>query len=169
MPETEPTRDFVESAEQFCTLIDHHQSSSDWEFLHKCASQLAHLYRAAVLLSLSPADNECDDIVGTEISHDQWEVLYHSLGEKLGSHCLYWEVYDPREDGDPVAGDLADDLADIYRDVKNGLVAYKDGQINEAVWDWRFTFSSHWGDHLVDALRAIHRIVSAHLLEGETE
>jgi hypothetical protein len=25
------------------------------------------------------------------------------------------------------------------------------------VWEWRFHFDVHWGEHAVDALRALHR------------
>lgn len=28
--------------------------------------------------------------------------------------------------------------------------------ITDAVWDWTFTFDTHWGFHLVDALRPMH-------------
>jgi hypothetical protein len=26
-----------------------------------------------------------------------------------------------------------------------------------AIWEWRFHFEWHWGDHAIDALRALHR------------
>jgi hypothetical protein len=29
--------------------------------------------------------------------------------------------------------------------------------LSDEFWEWRFHFDVHWGDHAVDALRALHR------------
>jgi hypothetical protein len=70
---------------------------------------------------------------------------------------IYWEVFDPYELAEPVAGSLSDDILDVYRDVLRGLRQWEGGDYAAAVWGWRFSFESHWGDHAVDALRALHR------------
>jgi len=77
---------------------------------------------------------------------------------------LYWEVFDPYEQSAPVVGSLSDDFLDIYGDVRRGLALW-DGGIGTksddfrlaAIWEWRFHFDVHWGDHASDALRALHR------------
>lgn len=55
---------------------------------------------------------------------------------------------------EPVTGDLADDLADIYGDLAPGLVLYRSGRSQEAADHWRFWFAVHWGEHATSALRA---------------
>ncbi len=70
---------------------------------------------------------------------------------------IYWEVFDPYELDQPVAGSLSDDLLDVYRDVRGGLALWESRHDADAIWEWRFSFESHWGDHAVDALRALHR------------
>ena len=47
-------------------------------------------------------------------------------------------------------------LADIYRDVHEGLVLWEMARPEQAVWEWRFGYWSHWGAHLVEALSAIY-------------
>ncbi|MEM6789038.1 MAG: DUF5063 domain-containing protein [Myxococcota bacterium] len=79
----------------------------------------------------------------------------------FGPHDLYWEVFDPYVDEEPVAGSLLDDFLDIYHHLKRGLVAFDEGQQQDAVWEWRFHFDHHWGDHAVDALRALQRACNA--------
>ncbi|MFK7992281.1 MAG: DUF5063 domain-containing protein [Sandaracinaceae bacterium] len=79
----------------------------------------------------------------------------------FGSHDLYWEVFNPYVDEERVAGSLSDDFFDIYRDLRRGLVAFDKGRHQKALWDWRFHFDHHWGDHAVDALRALHRACNA--------
>lgn len=72
----------------------------------------------------------------------------------------YWDVFDPLKEDDPVFNSLADDLADIYRDLIEGLYFYDRSDLIEAVWEWKFQFNIHWGAHLVGAQRAIHSYLS---------
>lgn len=74
---------------------------------------------------------------------------------------LRWEQFEQFElykcaDG---MGSLSDDLLDIAGDVLPALELYELGgdAIDEAVWTWRFNFESHWGEHAVGALGALHR------------
>jgi len=76
----------------------------------------------------------------------------------FGNFETYWEVFDPYEEDDPVVGSLSDDLLDVYGDVRRGLALWDMGiPRTAALWEWRFHFDQHWGDHAVDALRALHR------------
>ncbi len=60
----------------------------------------------------------------------------------------------------PVVGDLADDLADIYRDLAAGLALYEAGSVEDALWHWGFNFQIHWGEHASSAIRALHCYLS---------
>ena len=55
-----------------------------------------------------------------------------------------------------VVGSLADDIADIYRDVVSGLRAFQSGLRAEAIWEWGFNFRDHWGRHATEAIKALH-------------
>lgn len=76
---------------------------------------------------------------------------------ELGDKDLYWEVFDPYVEANPVAGSLAEDVLDVYRDIRRGLTLWDASQMQNAIWEWRFGFDAHWGDHAIDALRALHR------------
>jgi hypothetical protein len=52
---------------------------------------------------------------------------------------------------------LSDDLADIWLDLKHGLLALDDrARPEDVTWEWRFGFYAHWGRHATEALRALH-------------
>jgi hypothetical protein len=68
----------------------------------------------------------------------------------------YWEIIDPHADKDTVCGDLIDDLSDIAADLKAGMKEYEAGRFGNAVFEWKFGLNNHWGQHIVDALRALH-------------
>ena len=54
-------------------------------------------------------------------------------------------------------GWISDELADIYRDLKEGFSAYEANQLEDAAWIWKFQFKYHWGEHLVNVQWALHR------------
>jgi hypothetical protein len=70
----------------------------------------------------------------------------------------YREIFNPSVDSteEPVVGDIADDLTDIYLDLKGGLAFLEQGCEPEGVWHWRYLFGIHWGRHATSALRALH-------------
>lgn len=91
---------------------------------------------------------------------DEWHRLFRSLRRKLGTCDQYWKFFNPFVKDKPVLGSLADDLADIYGDIRPGLQLYKHGSSDAkrtAIWNWRFHIS-HWGRHATGALRALFEI-----------
>lgn len=157
---------FAKSAQEFCSLLEKSASVSDREFVQQAAYLLATLYAAG--LSLPTLDNEPEEQQASieDTSFEHTSEIERQTGQKLGKHNLYWEFYDPYDQSNPLTTTLSDDLSDIYRNIKPGLIAYQKGtarSVSAAVWEWKDQFNFHWGDHAVDALRAIHRIVSPYL------
>lgn len=96
------------------------------------------------------------------VSQEQAAEVARKISDRLGEHTHYWTVFDPFELEEPVAPILQDDFADIYKDLKNGLVIFDRGSergVVDAVWQWRFDFENHWGRHVVEALRALHHVI----------
>jgi chemotaxis signal transduction protein len=93
-----------------------------------------------------------------------------NLIANLGEACFYWEVFDPtyKDENEPTLGWLVDDLSDIYRDFKTEIHKIDHIASNEAIidglWSLKFGFTSHWGNHCINAIRALHYIT----YEGKT-
>ncbi len=146
---------FVEIAKQFCTWIEGSPDDGEME-ITAIQRQLADLHAAVVRLE----DTECGDAMDVEVSPEDWKVVRERFMNLPVNG--YWDIFDTLElePKPPVYNLLSDDLADIYGDVKEGLLLYERGFVVEAVWQWRFTFSTHWGRHLTGAQRAIHSYLS---------
>ncbi len=126
---------------------------------------LARLYASAV--GLPPSDDlpAADDVTGASIWANRYEGdRYAALAARLGSVRRYREFFDPWDFGGDaeVGGDLAEDVWDVYKDVREGLEHWQAGRRVAAVWTWRFTFEIHWGEHATGALRALHARASLH-------
>ncbi len=60
-----------------------------------------------------------------------------------------------------MVGDVADDISDIYIDVRRGLDLFDRGLESDALWVWVFNFHIHWGKHATSAIRALHAYFAA--------
>lgn len=140
---------FVREARTYCRFVEKAAALQLADRLRAAREHLLSLYSAALSLpSVEPDDRDARP------SHDV-PTDWPGFEDK----DAYWEVFDPYEhdDNEPVAGSLADDVLDVYSDIRRGLALWDASQTQNAIWEWRFHFDIHWGDHAVDALRALHR------------
>lgn len=140
---------FVDQAHPYCDFIERAVDFPLPERLREARLRLLDLYRAGcVLPTVEPPEGF--EAGPSPARPDRWEGF-----ERFDT---YWEVFDPYVDEAPVASSLSDDLMDVYFDVRRGLDLWEsNAPRSAAIWEWRFHFDTHWGDHAVDALRALHR------------
>ena len=94
------------------------------------------------------------------LSHEEWRRVYEDIGSRLAGPDMYMEMFDPFGwDEEPVVGSLADDLADIYQEIRAGLLQWRRGAQEDAAWTWRFGFETHWAQHATGAMRALQALV----------
>ena len=168
---------FAVLAEEYCSFFESWSSQARDPFLREAHRRLSPLYSAALQLpdvcSDPPEDSSAieEEEDGSDyftpstpdpdrISHDEWMTTFRALAKHLGDRGRYLQMFAPYklDDREPVGGNLADDLADIYRDLADGLAKWRRGERESAAWEWQFHFACHWGDHLTSALRALHAL-----------
>jgi len=144
----DPIEDFTEEARRFCDLVEKDDESNSWVFAEKCLIGVLRLFERALLLpSVQPDTTDARDRVETE---SQRAILRGIVGKLAHDH--YWVVFEPLEPDqpEPVAGLISDDLADIWRDNKEGLLELNSESKNDALWHWRISFETHWAQHVYD-------------------
>jgi len=162
---------FARVAERYCGIVDAAAHLEKEQILLQIYRILPELIGEAIRLpDANPFEREKEDnqddqlsraAPSTRVSHKEWEDIFHLLQKKLGDADLYWTVFDPSKDKEVVYGTLSDDIADIYRDLKEGLVEIRQSAAkpSQIIWDWRLGFYSHWGYHATSALRTIHALL----------
>lgn len=164
MTTDDPIAPFAEAATAFCRWAEGAPADATSEAL------TARLLAAEVfrrVLDLPQRDAEVD---APEISNDD----YHRIRVRFGAlpFNFYSEVFDPLvvpAEDEPVVGDLSDDLADIWRDLKRGLLLWERNERDAAAWEWRFHFDVHWGHHITGALYALQSWLSANPPDDEAK
>jgi uncharacterized protein DUF5063 len=141
---------FAIAAAAYCDWAEGEQRDAAAEA--RIARELvAELYRRAIDLP----DLDDIDVEAPDIAQEDWQRMYRRFGSLPLGH--YSECFDsllvPAEE--PVVAALADDLADIWSDVKRGLLLFRAGNASAAAWEWRFHFDIHWAHHAIGALGAL--------------
>ena len=148
------SQDLVTAARRFVNAVEAHNDVNE---IH---AALALLY--AVALSLEYQRSESSEFEFPHISHEQWVACHRDmqlLTEKYFYHAVLHNLFDMTKEPEYGLGDLGDDLADIWRELKPGLMHIDAGKsINDVVWHWQTMFS-HWGDHAAYAISTLHRLL----------
>jgi hypothetical protein len=149
---------FVELAREYQSLVTAPQTADVPGFLAQVHQVIAQLYAAA--LALPEVQPDRSELEWEAKGRQAWTNVFSGLQGTLGAREYYVEMFAPYElqGQEPVIGSLADDLADIYSDLSRGLGAWDAGNVHSAVWEWRFHFDYHWGEHATGALRALHAL-----------
>lgn len=155
------TTDFLNAARQFVSLLEN--SYVNQEIFYKDSHKaLSELYRRALSLETIELIYSEPDSKFKEINKDELRKINENLIFSLGKDCFYWKVFNPTYDKDkePIKGWLVDDFIDIYADLKEELTKIDqigtNESIEDALWQLKFGFNHHWGNHCIDAMRALH-------------
>jgi len=150
---------FVPLVQAYITLIETAATRTDYALLLECVRLLPQLYAWGYRLpDISPPD--LDDIQTETVE------MTRPLFARFGRYAHYRLVFDPLVDTDIVIAHIADDLADIYHDLKHPLIRFEQGENTAqqlAIWEWQFTLRGHSGTHIVNVLRPIHIMLNVHM------
>ena len=148
------------AAARFCQIIESAEQYRRDDFVVDVVPALSALVAAAAAMPLIELPE--DDYEPPEIPHAVWHERFMAVGHALADWDIYWTVDplvidDEAEHPEMMAGSLNDDLADIWRDLKAGLLGLEAGGTEVDIrWQWRFDFYSHWGRHATQALNVLH-------------
>ena len=150
------------AASEYCQLIEHvERVGGDW--LEKLSCILSNIH-TAVLVMGQPSEPSGTGLQHSNVDYEQRFELYSQLRRLLGERDKYWLEFDTDVDADNgmanMSGSLADDITDIYFELKSGLELLETdpGHPARAATRWQAGFMLHWGQHLVDAERHLYEL-----------
>jgi hypothetical protein len=153
------TQDILVIARSYCHLIEHcEQDNEVW--LSRIAALLPQLH-AAIFRASADGRIEWDEGIEEESDLEDRFALYAQLKGLLGENDSYWLEYDGSADSQLMTGSLADDLTDIYCELKQGLENLKQASepsSRQVLRGWRQGYRMHWGQHLLDAERHLYSL-----------
>lgn len=166
---------FAVHARQFLALVATPGPIDRLVFCRELLRILPRLYAAALEVGdVRPIPYESDQSTWRKsvdemypVAPEEWEAIRARAEMIIQDRRHYRVQYDPTiRDAvldDAVVGDLADDMADIFRDVRPLLEAWDSGTAYlpdlKAALGPISLFPTHWGVHVVHSLVGLHFIV----------
>jgi len=142
----------------FIEKIEDQEKEAIFDFYQKVAPLI--YIKAALLPDI---DLEYPDQSERFVTEEEWEQVFNDLRSRFGSDDLYWFTDQQRSaDFDPVKGSLAENLTDIYQDLKDFVLLYQkntDAARQNAVYDIKKLFKSRWGIRILRSLNYLHSIL----------
>ena len=148
----ETTQRMAQLASSFCALVERFDDCQLDAWLVEMADLLPRLHIAVGSLGEIESVSVYEQSTDYDARFDLFTQLYNVLGERNGYNHEYDGV-----DGQRLSGTLADDITDIYFDLKHGLVMLEKNP-TQAAKDWQHSYEYHWRHHLLDAERQLEQI-----------
>ena len=147
--------EMVQAALEYCSLIE--QIDDNGKQILPSLLQLLPRLHAGIAAFSNAKDADC---YVNEADLDARFELFSRLRQLLGDRDSYWLEYDVQGNEDCKSGSLADDLTDIYCELKSGLLSLEENlkDPDQAIDDWRCGYKVHWGKHLVDAEKHLYNL-----------
>jgi len=154
------TLEFVTVTLEFCALMEATSKHTLFSFSDKAIKILPLLYLKATLL---PAFEEPDEEYDIEyfITENTYEAIRNRTADLFGEYDSYLETFHPdMEYSDtPIAATISENLADIYQDLGDFAALFRQENeevMKQALYVCEENFRLHWGQKLLNALKAIH-------------
>jgi hypothetical protein len=149
--------EMITVAHEYCLYFEQaekHEPDQILSFVQKIGPLL--YLKGAMLPDTIEADPEFAERYVTE---EQWEAIFKTLREKFSEMDLYYTL---DENNDSQQQSLADNLADVYQDMKDFVMLYQKAPMQSKSWavkELKHLFEIHWGKIILKALNAIHIIL----------
>ena len=157
----EKNKELLKVAAEYCSLIE--QVDDNEQDIFPSLIRILPRLHASMQAFVDNKEADCD-IQDADL--DARFELFSRLRQLLGDRDGYWLEFDVRSNEECKSGSLADDLTDIYCELKSGLLSLEENTKDQdaAIDDWRCGFKVHWGKHLVDAEKHLYDLQSSNRL-----
>ncbi|NPD46585.1 MULTISPECIES: DUF5063 domain-containing protein [unclassified Lentimicrobium] len=158
-------------ANEYCHFIEKAHEYETKDILDYLQKMFSLLYlKGALLPTIEVQVPEANERFVTE---QTWESIFNELRNKFKPNDEFWVMdHIDFNDNEPIKASLADNLTDIYQDLKDFVLLYAkgtDAAKENAVHDCRLFFQTHWGYRLVQSQKYIHHLMNADIKKQQND
>jgi len=97
------------------------------------------------------------------VTEEDYLYVREQVEQLLGADDSYLEVFHPDMSlsDTPIAAFVSENIADVYQELKDFAASYQLGEVdimNDALVVCLEAFGQHWGQKLLNAMRALHAL-----------
>jgi hypothetical protein len=151
-------------ANEYCHFVERAYNYKPKDILLYMQKILPLLYiKGSLLPDIHVQSQEANEKFVTE---ENWEILFNEFRNKFKSYDEFWFIdHSDFNFKEAEKASLADNLTDLYQDLKDFVLLYAKGTQaakENAVRDCKYYFETHWGFRIVRALKYIHTLLNSH-------
>ncbi len=167
---TDGVIDMVATAARICLCLEHSAEMDRQTLLDELLCLLPILYAKTRLVK--EPERMSDDEAQHFVMEEDYNYIEAGVKNLLGTDDAYLELLtdDQRYNDEPTTAYISENVADIYQELKDMAAAYQTGQeavMNDAVAACIEAFHTHWGQKLLNAVRAMHALSEEYANEEE--
>ncbi|MDS1031384.1 DUF5063 domain-containing protein [Porphyromonadaceae sp. NP-X] len=153
--------EFVTVVAETCLFLEHTSEMEKDEFVEKSLKLLPLLYLKASVLDIPEPVYE--NFPERFVTEEDYQFVREQIEQLLGNDDVYLEVFHPDMaiSDTPVAAFISENLSDIYQEIKDFAANYQTADVdimNDALSQCLTAFGEHWGQKLLNAMRALHAL-----------
>lgn len=153
--------EFTTVIAETCLFLEHTEETSKPDFISKLIKLLPLLYLKTSLIDVS--SEESDGNIERFVTEDDYLFVKNQIENLLGPDDSFLEVFHPDMpySDTPIAAFISENLADIYQELKDFVMNFQIGEVEmmtSALVLCVEAFAEHWGQKLLNALRALHAL-----------
>lgn len=154
--------EFLTVAVEFCKFIEQAEDLRPDDFTDKLSKLLPFLYLKA---SLAEPNSVCEESLEHSVDELTYTSVRNALEGVFGEQDRYLTASHPdiKLSDSVINASISEDVADVYQSVKNFVDLARLGDeelLDRALTECKSDFREYWGARLLNALVAIHDIVS---------
>jgi len=153
--------EFVTVVAETCLFLEHTSEMGKDEFVEKSLKLLPLLYLKASVLDIPEPVYE--NLPERFVTEEDYQFVREQIEQLLGNDDVYLEVFHPDMaiSDTPVAAFISENLSDIYQEIKDFAANYQTADVDimsDALSECLTAFGDHWGQKLLNAMRALHAL-----------
>ncbi len=153
--------EYMTVSAQVCLLLEHAAETDRETFVRQGLALLSMLYLKTTVLE--KPERIYEDDPERFVTEDDYNDVKAQIEVLLGEHDSFLETFHPDMSlsDTPIAAFISENLTDVYQEIKDCAANYQLGEtelMNDALVVCIDAFAEHWGQKLLNALRALHNI-----------
>ena len=165
-----PVLEMLTVANDFTLFIEKAEEYTREQILTYLQRVIPAIYlKASLLPEIIVSDEEAIEHYVTE---EQWESVFNTIREKLGQEDVFYFIdLHERTQQDAILASIAENITDIYQDLKDFLLLIQKPQQafqENAVRECRYLFQTRYGYKLVHCHTAIHYLLFKDGISGSS-
>ena len=153
--------EFVTVVAETCLFLEHTSEFTQPDFVNQSLKLFPLLYLKTSLLDVP--ERVFDDVPERFVTEEDYLFVREMIEQMLGPDDSYLEVFHPDMaiSDTPIAAFVSENMADIYQELKDFAANYQladTDTMNDALAVCLEAFAEHWGQKLLNVMRALHSL-----------